>query len=390
MNFNSATWPIFAKFDPAAMNKSISYLLALVACVVALWLRYLLVPFLGESNPYLAVWVAVVFTSWCCGLGPSIFATLLSVLGTTYFFLSPLHSFTIESATERNGILCFLIFSAAIIAMGESNRRAAAFRRSAEAQLKAANDHLETRVDERTSELRDKNELLLRQQQMVRELSGQLLKLRDEERRRIARELHDGVGQLLAAACMEMARVRDEEQKLSPEAAKHASESTELVKQAAAEIRTMSHLLHPPLLDEIGLEAAVSWLAQGFTERSGIVVDFSIEPGFSRLPDTLELAVFRVVQESLTNVHKHSGSKTARIHLLQADGYVHCEIRDEGTGISPEKMRLFDSYGSIGVGLRGMRERVSQLGGVLDVHSSARGTTVTAVLPIKNSDSHAD
>lgn len=349
--------------------------------VTALYLRYLLTPFLGESNPYLTVWLAVVFSSWYCGLGPSILATLLCILGTDYFFLPPFYSFLIEARSELYGILCFLIFAAAIIVLGESNRRAALLRRHAEARLKAAKDHLEQRVRERTAQLQERSEVLAKQTEMVRDLSARLLRLRDEERRRLARELHDSVGQLLAALSMNLAKVQNEKTKLSRPAAKSVDENAGLLRQTLSEIRTMSHLLHPPLLDEMGLETAIRWFIKGPSERSNIDVALTVAPGFDRLAEDLELAIFRILQECLTNIHRHSESKTARIRLDNQDGWVHCEISDDGIGIPPEKQLALNSPGNVGVGLRGMRERISQLNGVLQIQSDGRGTTVTVALP---------
>jgi signal transduction histidine kinase len=221
---------------------------------------------------------------------------------------------------------------------------------------------------------------------MVRELSARLLQLRDEEGRRIARELHDSVGQLLAAACMNSAKVGCEKSKLSSEAAKCFDENEEILRQAAAEIRTMSHLLHPPLLDEMGLAPAIRWFVKGFAERSKIEVYLVIAPGFGRLADDLELAIFRILQESLSNIHRHSGSKAAKIWLHQTVGYAHLEVSDEGKGFPAENQAALNYSGSVGVGLRGMRERVSQLGGVLQVTSNGKGATVLAILPLRNAE----
>jgi PAS domain S-box-containing protein len=252
----------------------------------------------------------------------------------------------------------------------------------AQARLRAAYDQLESRVEERTAELREKNEKLMKQTEVVRGLSGQLLQAQDDERRRIARELHDSVGQLLAAISINAYKI-SREKNLSPEVRNSVEDNLNLVAEATSEIRTISHLLHPPLLDEHGLESAVKSFVEGFGERSGIDVRLMVSPGFDRLNHDLELTIFRIVQGCLTNVHRHSGSKTAQVYLAQKEGRVHCEVSDQGIGMPPVERGEFDSASNVGVGLRGMRERVRQLGGFLQLHSSSQGTTVAVVLPVR-------
>jgi PAS domain S-box-containing protein len=253
-------------------------------------------------------------------------------------------------------------------------------RKQTEAKLKAAYDLLEERVEKRTADLWETNRQLIKQAGTLRELSGRLLYSQDEERRRIARELHDSVGQLLAAIGMTAPLILRTKQRQSSEVNEYVGEILRLVEQAHTEIRTISHLLHPPLLDEVGLEFAIREFIQGFAQRSSIDVSLAISPGFKRLTHDYELAIFRVVQECLTNIHRHSGSKTAKIHLSQRDGRVHCEISDEGKGISQEQQ--LGSSTTMGVGLRGMKERVAQLGGMLQIRANGRGSTVAVSVPV--------
>ena len=241
---------------------------------------------------------------------------------------------------------------------------------------------LEERVRERTRELEVKNHELVRQTEVVRELSARLLQIQDEERRRIARELHDSVGQMLAAVGMNLAQVDREAKALSPGARKALHDNADLLAHLSTEIRTISHLLHPPLLDEVGLQSALQWYIEGFSDRSKINVDLQLPDDFGRLPRNLEITLFRVVQECLTNIHRHSGSTTAAISVTRSDHEVRLEVRDEGKGIPTETQASLSSGKLSGVGLRGMRERLRQMGGQLEVQSNPNGTLILATLPI--------
>jgi PAS domain S-box-containing protein len=242
---------------------------------------------------------------------------------------------------------------------------------------------LEDRVRERTLELEVKNAEVVRQTEIVRELSARLLQIQDEERRRIARELHDSVGQMLAAVSMNMAHVKREVSALSPDAVKAIEDNAGLLEQLSVEIRTISHLLHPPLLDEVGLESALQWYIDGFSERSKINVNLQLPQDFGRLPRNLEITLFRVVQECLTNIHRHSGSSTASISVARLENEVRLEVRDAGKGIPKETQATLASGRLSGVGLRGMHERLRQMGGQLDVQSNGTGTLILATLPIE-------
>ena len=222
-----------------------------------------------------------------------------------------------------------------------------------------------------------------RAEESLRALTARLLQLQDDERRRIARELHDSAGQILVALDINLSLVQKNEG-LAPNAANAVRESIALVQQLSKELRTTSHLLHPPLLDESGLPSAVRWFVDGFAKRSKISVDLEIASDLGRLPRELETTIFRMVQECLTNIHRHSGSPTASIRIARNSNHVSVAVRDRGKGMSADNYR--NSFGPItpGVGIQGMRERVRQLGGHLQIHSGTSGTTVRATLPVTN------
>jgi PAS domain S-box-containing protein len=232
-----------------------------------------------------------------------------------------------------------------------------------------------------TSAIRDITERK-RAEESLRLLSGQLLHLQDQERRRIARDLHDSSGQILAALGMNLSLAQSENGNIDPRTAKAIQESIGLVQELSRELRTISHLLHPPLLDEVGLASGLRSYLDGFTERSKIKVELEIPENLGRLPQDLETAIFRIVQECLTNIHRHSQSPAARIRVTRSDGQISLEVGDRGKGIPPEKQQVMDSEGTAGVGIRGMRERLRQLGGSLEINSSSTGTVVTARLPV--------
>lgn len=221
-----------------------------------------------------------------------------------------------------------------------------------------------------------------RAEMTLRQLSGRLLWLQDEERRRIARELHDSTAQSLAGLSMNLTLVQAESDALSDEARKALGESLALAKHSTRELRTLSYLLHPPLLDESGLMSAVRWYADGFSQRSGIRVDLDLPPQPCRFSTEVETALFRIMQECLSNIHKHSGSATASIRIAFDEAQVVMEIRDQGKGMpTPVPGESDVTASSLGVGLMGMRERVRQLHGKVDIASGSWGTAVTVTLP---------
>ena len=252
-------------------------------------------------------------------------------------------------------------------------------RMQAQAELQEANMNLLAEVKER--KLAEKK--LASSERSLRELSRHLLRSQDEERRRIGRDLHDSLGQSLAVLKMNLDSL-DLQVGAEPNGTARAVNScVNLAEEALREVRTISYLLYPPMLEEMGLKSAIPWYLDGFSKRSNIKTSLEVDPCFDRLPPEVELALFRILQESLTNIHRHSGSATAKIKLSLADGWAAMEIRDEGKGIPAGLLEQSgeDWMGSLGVGLRGMNERMRQLGGRLEVSSTENGTVVTAGVP---------
>jgi PAS domain S-box-containing protein len=467
----------------------VRYTLGALAGVGALLLRDVLTPFFGEHNPYHTAWLAVVFAAWYCGLGPSIVTVVIGAVGIWYRFLAPTHSFTGKDVPAISGMLGFLVFSAVIIALGESTRRSIAKKEQAEEELLRARRELEQRVLERTSALqrrtaevvekatlldlandaifiktaqntisywnqgaerlygwraaealgcdpadllrtaypvplseieknavwegelshstRDGRRIVVasrwtmlrneigepsgwmeintditdrkRAENAARSLSGRILTLQDDERRRIARGLHDSLGQYLAALKMQLSLMSMSDGDRST----LISEATDIVDRCITETRTVSHLLHPPLLDEAGFGSAARWFVEGFAERSGIAVDLQLPPDFGRLHRDVEITLFRALQEALTNVHRHSNSPKADIRVSLKERTVRLEIQDYGQGMLPETLhQLNEGAGKTGVGVAGMRERARELGGYMTIKSDPSGTLLTVVLPL--------
>lgn len=259
-------------------------------------------------------------------------------------------------------------------------------------ELRKSRDELDLRVQQRTAELRSINEALeieiherKQTQESFQELSGRVLHLRDQEQRRIGRELHDSTVQTLAALVIYLERL---ELSLAngdrSKAPKLLAMSRNLAEHVTAELRTISYLMHPPMLDDLGLEIALPWYAAGFTARSGIQTNVRVQPELGRFSQETELTLYRVAQEALTNIHRHSGSLTADISLLRDADQVALRITDCGRGIPCEVLEHNSNSGAlIGVGIAGMRERVRQLNGSLEIESSHRGTTIKIMLPIE-------
>jgi signal transduction histidine kinase len=348
-------------------NPALRYGLAVGSAIAAIAICVGLHRFVGNGGCYVLLLLAVAGSGWYCGVGPSVAAVVIGLVAATFDFTPHIHSFAAPTTEEWILMLTFLVSSILVIFMGE-------LRRHENERLLTMQTELEIKVQERTADLDTVNRNL-------RELSARLMQLQDDERRRIARELHDSVGQTLAALAMNLSVVRSDVERLSAIAVA-LNDSENLIRDMSSEVRTISHLLHPPLLDEAGLASALRWYVDGFAQRSKIKVDLDMPEDFGRLPSDMETAIFRVVQECLTNIHRHSESPWAKIRLRQRHDQVLVEIEDKGKGIPPEKREELTATGTPGVGIRGMRERLRQLGGTLEINSSGNGTTVVVKLPI--------
>ncbi|HKU25433.1 MAG TPA: sensor histidine kinase [Candidatus Sulfotelmatobacter sp.] len=346
------------------LRYSLAITSALLACLICGILQY----YAGLVGCYAVLLLAITFSAWYCGVGPTVAASLISLVAAVFGFAPRVPSFNTFNFEIWIGILVLVAATLLVVLMGKQ-------RHAENERLLRAQDELEERVRDRTADLDAVNRNL-------RELSARLMQLQDDERRRIARELHDSVGQTLAALGMNLSLVRNDVERMS-NIISTLNDSENLVREMSSEVRTISHLLHPPLLDEAGLCSAVRWYVDGFAQRSGIRVELDLPEDFGRLVAEAETAVFRVVQESLTNIHRHSGSAVARIRLRQPGAEVEVEIADKGNGMTPEKLQELAATGTPGVGIRGMRERLRQLGGTLEIESSKSGTVVTVKLPVE-------
>jgi signal transduction histidine kinase len=272
--------------------------------------------------------------------------------------------------------------------------RAILERERAERALQESHDLLEKRVEERTSalavvieELQKENanriqaERELRESESsLRDLSLELLRAQDEERRHLGQELHDGLGQCLSALKLSLHFVDQAIPTAEESARSHFAECRELADDALSQVRTLSHLMYPPLLQTLGLKSSIPWYVRGFEQRSGVQTKLEMPQSLGRLPEHLELALFRILQESLTNIHRHSGSRCAHVGLKFIEGAVVLQIKDAGKGIQNSPY---------GVGLRSMQERAKELGGKVELSSGPEGTTVRATLPFRNASAAA-
>jgi PAS domain S-box-containing protein len=258
--------------------------------------------------------------------------------------------------------------------------------KESEQRFRELADALDTQVQFRTQELRRQNAEILQQSDQLRDLSGRLMLVQDEERRRIARELHDSAGQNLAALGMMIGGFEHQAKQDPTRLSQSIKDARDLIQNLTREIRTTSYLLHPAMLEEGGLSSALRWYVDGLAQRSSLSIELKIPDTLERLAPEMELAIFRLVQECLTNIYHHSESQTAVIHIAREPDRIYVEVQDHGKGMSAERLAEIQSQGvGVGVGIKGMRERVFHCHGELVVESNALGTKISAIFPAKKS-----
>ena len=401
---NPALTRVLAIFSPLPRQRGIErFTVALATAVLAVLLRGVLDPVLGHVAFYVTLYMAVAFNAVVCGAAPAALSSLVGFLGIFYWFVDPRHSLFVVRPSEIHGVVGSVLVCLVLITLGATNRRKrleldqtvraltmeGAQRQRVQQELRQAHDGLEQRVEERTvalsqalRRLESEADMRTQREEQLRQLSVRLMTMQDKERRRIARELHDSAGQTLAAIKMAVASLEFSEPRNALLSCQLESVNA-LVDDALREIRTTSYLLHPPLLDEIGIASAARWFVEGFAQRSGIQVTCDIAQGIERPTRDCELVLFRVLQESLTNVHRHAGASIASVRLWLDTDHLHLAVADNGSGISKERLtHLSCTAGSTGVGVAGMRARVRELGGCLDIESDDTGTIVMAKVPM--------
>ncbi|HWZ98024.1 MAG TPA: MASE1 domain-containing protein [Candidatus Dormibacteraeota bacterium] len=367
--------PAFARTRRRAVLQSMALLSLLI--VSAIVFGAFLSP---TAQNYPLKFICIPFVVWVAfELRPR--EAALAVLGFSIIAIGSMLHVARGVSIPNESLLVTQVFLSVVAITGLLVSVAVSERNRNEDKLEKAKIELEERVLDRTRELEEQIVRQKRAEQALRDLSWRLLQAQDDERRRIARELHDSTGQSMAALAMILSKMRNKAES-DPEFSNQLNESKQIIRAVSDELRTTSYLLHPPLLDEMGLKASLHWYIEGFKERSNISVNLYMPENLERLPSDLELMVFRVVQECLTNVHRHSGSPSATIHLSNSNEKLTLEIRDQGRGIPADRLVALTGSGLVGVGLRGMQERVKTFGGELEISSDEQGTTVRATIPI--------
>jgi signal transduction histidine kinase len=371
----------------------VKYVLAILVTVAALLVRRVLEPWLGDTAIFVTIFPALAFSALYLGIGPAVSSVVVGLAGENYLIQTPNRPTGLTSFDYAASLAYAVAAAALIIALAETSRRSyrrlqkvEAALRDREAELQKSQCDLEKKIAERTQELSEsvdrlESEIRIRKEaeEHLRSLSAQVIRLQNGERRRIAREMHDGVAQSIIAMKMKLesfdALVAD-----IPKATDLLCELKAFADQAIGEIRAVTYLLHPPLLTDVGFSAAAKNYLDGLSKRSGMRIKLELSP--LRLRKDAEVVFFRVLQEGLSNVLRHSGSDTVDVRLDSDDGNVILSIRDYGKGIPFEKLHNLQKTGAeAGVGLAGMRERVEEMGGGFTIDSDSGGTRVTARLP---------
>jgi signal transduction histidine kinase len=352
-----------ARFNPLLV--ALSIVLAILFSRIALMLTF------DYREDFRGTTLAKVISA--AGMGAAV--SLMHYTGMAAVSFMPAAAFPKLSSTvsisqlANNGIaiVTLLVLGTAILTSSVD--------RQTQVKVRRLNERLEQRVVERTRQLTAANEEL-------RHLSGQLLRLQDEERRKIARDLHDSTGQDLVALATMLGQLRGSISSVDRKSARLLSECKTLADKCIRDVRTLSYVLHPPLLDEAGLIDALRDYADGFTKRSGIQVELEVSTRVARMERDVEMALFRVVQESLTNIHRHSGSQLAKIRIHRNSDLT-LEISDSGSGLSASVPgRKENALFEVGVGIPSMQERVKLIGGRLEIDSTSHGTTVRVTIPL--------
>jgi signal transduction histidine kinase len=344
-------------------SASIRYLASALSVVAALTLT-LTARSLFATTAYSLFLAAVMFSSWYGGLTPGLLAILFSLLALDRYFVSP----ELSGVLSRDDLVHLSVFLLVAGIINHLNRS----KMHAEEKLLESHNQLQSEVSKRTEDLQQANDAL-------RRLSGELMQLQDEERRRMARLLHETVAQSLAALKMDLAVIkRDSDKKNGEEheTTKQAVilEAVDLTEECIRDVRTLSY--------EAGLSSALQWYISGFEKRSGIKTRLDVPSELGRLPRNIETAIFRIVQECLTNIHRHAGSPDAQIHIHTTTTSVVVEVTDHGRGMPVELHAVLGgALDQFGVGIMGLCERVKQFGGHMEIHSAKGGTTVMATLP---------
>lgn len=353
-----------------AWRLGIDYGVSLLSVVIATLIRIWLDPILGEGTPFATFTFSIMFAAWYSGMGPALLAMALGFISAAYFFVSPRNSVAMSGLEAQTGAALYVIVGIFSIIFAEIMHRAQRRAKVNAAELLRKQADLEHEVRERGAA-----------QLAYVNLLRQFVNVQEEERRRISRELHDQCGQELTALTLGL-KFLEASVNENPEAHKRLANLQELVSGIAREVHHLALELRPAALDELGLSSALTNHLETWSSRTGIQVDFETHGLESRLPNEVETAIYRSLQEALTNVAKHTTSKNVSVILTRRDREVLAIVEDEGPGFDIESI-IRDAGLIQRLGLLGMRERIEAVGGRLDIESAPdAGTTIYARVPL--------